>query len=186
MDASLPLMYQWVRRTRERLFEYTSSLPNEVYLRDQPDLPSSSLRDIHVHVADMYLWWIGRYCMGVEPYREQLDALPSSATSTHAARMASIIALERAETLRLTDAAAVRAKFSRVDDLMAQAFETLDRLDEPFEVTRASGRRVTVTRRWALVAQMTHEFHHKGQMLAFGRALGHPLPEDIATDLVLP
>ncbi|ULH17657.1 DinB family protein (plasmid) [Deinococcus sp. KNUC1210] len=186
MDPSLPLMYDWVKRTRERLFEYTEALPNEVYVQNQPSLPASSLRDIHVHVADMYLWWIGRYCLGVEPYQRHLTALPPSQVATHAARTAAIITLEREETLRLQDVAAVRAKFLEVDALMEQAFATFDRLDHPFEVIRASGRPTKVTQRWALVSNMTHEFHHKGQMLAFGRALGYPLPEDIETDMALP
>ncbi|MFB9995206.1 DinB family protein [Deinococcus oregonensis] len=186
MDSSLPLMYGWVRRTRERLFEYTETLPTAVYVQDQPGLPASSLRDIHAHVANMYLWWVGRYGLGVEPYQQQLDALSPTELATHALRTETIIALEQAETLRLTDVSAVRSKFLEVDALLERAFETFDQLDQPFEVTRASGRRTVVTRRWILMSNMLHEFHHKGQMLAFGRALGYPLPDDLETDLVLP
>ncbi len=185
MNPSLPLMYDWVKRTREKLFEYTESLPNKMYLQEQPGLPSSSLRDIHAHVANMYEWFIGRFYMGVEPYQQQLAALPPSEVATHAARTEAIIALERAETLRLTDVSAMRRKFLEVDTLLERAFETFDGLDEPFEITRASGRRTVVTQRWLLVSNITHEFHHKGQMLAFGRALGYPLPESIETDMVL-
>ena len=186
MDPSLPLVYNWVKRTREHLFEYTESLPNDVYLQDQPGLPSSSLRDVHAHVANMYEWFIGRYCLEVEPYEQQLAALPPSEVATHADRTEAIIALEHAETLRLTDVAAMRRKFLEVDSLLERAFETFDQLDQPFEIVRASGRRTVVTQRWVLTAQVTHEFHHKGQMLAFGRALGYPLPETIETDMVLP
>ena len=186
MDATLPLMYDWVKRTRATLFEYTESLPNAVYLQNQPGLPFSSIRDIHAHVANMYEWYIGRFYLGVEPYQQQLAQLPSSATATHAARTESIIALERAETLQLTDVNAMRAKFLEVDSLLERAFETFDQVDQPFEITKASGRRVMVTQRWVLMGNITHEFHHKGQMLAFGRALGHPLPDGLVTDLVLP
>ena len=186
MDSSLPLMYAWVRQTRERLFEYVESLPNKVYVQDQPGLPSSSLRDIHAHVTNSYEWWVGRFCIGVEPYQQQLAALPLSELATHAARIEAIIALERAETLRLTDVTAMRTKFLEVDSLLEGAFETFDRLDQPFEITKASGRRTMVTQRWVLMRTITHEFHHKGQMLAYGRALGYPLPEAIETDLVLP
>lgn len=186
MHPSLPLMYDWVRRTRERLFEYTESLPNNVYLQDQPGLPSSSLRDIHAHVANMYEWFVGRFCLEVEPYQQQLDALPPSAIATHVARIEAIIALERAETLQLTDVTAMRTKFLEVDSLLERAFETFDLLDQPFEIIRASGRRTVVTQRWVLMSNVMHEFHHKGQMLAFGRALGYPLPETIETDMVLP
>ncbi len=185
MDPSLPLMYDWVKRTRERLFEYTESLPSRVYLQDQPGLPSSSLRDVHAHVANMYEWFVGRFCLGVEPY-QQLAALPPAEVATHAARIEAIIALERAETLRLTDVSAMRGQFLQVNDLMERAFETFDHLDHPFEITKASGRRTVVTQRWVFMRNVTHESHHKGQMLAFGRALGYPLPETIETDLVLP
>ncbi|UQN09194.1 DinB family protein [Deinococcus sp. QL22] len=186
MDSSLPLMYGWVRRTRERLFEYTETLPTQVYLQDQPGLSASSLRDVHAHVANMYLWWVGRYGLGVEPYGQQLAALPLSTGATHATRTEAIIVLERAETLRLTDVRAVRRKFLEVDALLEQAFESFDQLDQPFEVIRASGRRTVVTQRWVLMSNMLHEFHHKGQMLAYGRALGFPLPDDMETDVVLP
>ena len=186
MDPSLPLMYDWVRRTRERLFEYTESLPNKVYLQDQPGLPSSSLRDIHAHVANMYEWFVGRFCLEVEPYQQQLAALPPSEVTTHAAGIEAIIALERAETLRLTDVSAMRTKFLEVDSLLERAFETFDQLDQPLEIVRASGRRTVVTQRWVLISNIAHEFHHKGQMLAYGRALGYPLPETIETDMVLP
>lgn len=93
MDPSLPLMYDWVKRTREQLFAYTEALPRDVYLQGQPGLPSSSLRDIHAHVANMYEWFVGRYGLGVEPYQEQLAALPPSATTAHTARIDAIIAL---------------------------------------------------------------------------------------------
>jgi uncharacterized damage-inducible protein DinB len=186
MDSSLPLMYDWVKRTREQLFKYTESLPSDVYLQPQSALPPSSLRDIHAHVANMYEWFIGRFYMGLEPYQQQLAALPPLPTATQAARVEAIITLERAETLRLTDVTAMRRKFLEVDSLLERAFETFDELDKPFEITRASGRRTVVTQRWLVVSNITHEFHHKGQMLAFGRALGYPLPEAIETDMVLP
>lgn len=80
----------------------------------------------------------------------------------------------------------MRRKFLEVNALVERAFATFEHVDEPLEITKASGRRVTVTQRWLLVSNIMHEFHHKGQMLAFGRALGHPLPETIETDMVLP
>lgn len=186
MDTSLPLTYEWVKRTREYLFEYTETLPNEIYLQDQPGLPASSLRDIHAHVANMYEWFVGRFYMEIEPYQQLLSALPPEEVATHEARVEAIIALESAETLRVTDVAAMRAKFREVDALVERALETFDRLDEPFEITKASGRKDVVTQRWLMMAQITHEFHHKGQMLAYGRELGFPLPDNMATDMALP
>jgi uncharacterized damage-inducible protein DinB len=53
-------------------------------------------------------------------------------------------------------------------------------------VIRPGRDQLMVTQRWLIVRPITHEFHHGGQLLMLGRALGHPLPEDMGTDLVLP
>ncbi len=39
------------------------------------------------------------------------------------------------------------------------------------------------TPRWLFTHTVTHEFHHKGQVVAMGRLLGYPPPE---TDLFRP
>jgi uncharacterized damage-inducible protein DinB len=162
MDASLPLMYDWVKRTREDVFAYTESLPNDVYLREHPDLPYGSIRDLHAHMAYAYLWWVGRYGLNLEPFQQQ------------------------AETALITDVAGMRKKFLEVDAVLEKAFQTFDQLDEPLEVVRPGRDQFMVTQRWLIVRPITHEFHHGGQLLTLGRVLGHPLPEDMGTDLVLP
>ncbi|UBV44087.1 hypothetical protein LAJ19_14845 (plasmid) [Deinococcus taeanensis] len=128
-------------------------------------------------------WWVGRYGLGTGPYEHQLAEHLPTAMTTHATRAEAATALERPKTLQVTDVAAMRGLFSEVDELVFQAF---GRLDQPFEVIRPSGRRTVVTQRWVLIAQMTHEFHHKGQMLACGRAVGSSVPDDTETDLVPP
>jgi uncharacterized damage-inducible protein DinB len=161
---SLILMYDWVRRTREVLFEYTDSLPNEVYTLEHPDFAYGSIRNIHAHVAECYLWWVGAMglgAMGLGTPVEEFD--PSS----------------------LLNARSVQAKFTEVDAVVERALETFDRLDEPFTLERHP-HRYTVTQRWLITHPITHEFHHKGQLLALGRVLGHPLPAGMDTDLVLP
>jgi uncharacterized damage-inducible protein DinB len=162
LDPSLPTMYDWVKRTREDVFAYTESLPNETYLREHPGFPYGSIRDLHAHIAYAYLWWVGRYGLNLEPFQQQ------------------------AETALITDVAAMRNKFLEVDAILEQAFEKFDKLDEPLEVIRPGRDQLMVTQRWLIVRPITHEFHHGGQLLMLGRLLGHPLPEDMGTDLVLP
>ena len=162
MDASLPTMYDWVKRTREAVFAYSETLPNEIYLREHPDFSYGSIRDLQAHIAYAYLWWVGRYGLSIEPFNQD------------------------AETALITDVAKMRAKFLEVDAMLEQAFQTFDKLDEPLEVIRPGRDQFMVTQRWLIVRPITHEFHHGGQLLMLGRALGHPLPEDMGTDLVLP
>jgi uncharacterized damage-inducible protein DinB len=158
----LILMYDWVRRTREVLFEYTDSLPNEVYTLEHPDFAYGSIRNIHAHVAGCYQFWVG--AMGLQQNISYVDEPASS----------------------LPDAASMRAAFAKVDLILEEAFERFQNLDDPLEVVRPGRDTLMVSQRWLITHPITHEFHHKGQLLALGRVLGHPLPSSSDTDLVLP
>jgi uncharacterized damage-inducible protein DinB len=158
----LILMYDWVRRTREILFDYTDSLPNDVYTLEHPDFAYGSIRNIHAHVAGCYQFWVG--AMGLQQTISYVDE-PASG---------------------LPDAASMRAAFANVDVMLEEAFEKFQSLDEPLEVVRPGRDVLMVSQRWLVTHPITHEFHHKGQLLALGRVLGHPLPSNVDTDLVLP
>lgn len=160
MNDDLKLMYGWVKRTREVLFEYTESLSNDVYTLEQTGFAHGSIRNIHAHIAECYLWWVGH--VGLK--RDWVDFEPSS----------------------IPDVKAMRQKFLEVDAVLEEAFEKFDRLDTAFAFERPGRDTLRVTQRWLVVHPLTHEFHHKGQLLALGRALGHPLPPGGDTDLVLP
>lgn len=84
------------------------------------------------------------------------------------------------------DAQAMRAAFREVDRVVEQACASFIQPDEVFELIRPGRDRLQVTQRWLIMHPITHEFHHKGQLLALGRILGHPLPAGGDTDLVLP
>ena len=157
----LILMYDWVRRSREVLFEYTDSLPNEVYTLEHPDFAYGSIRNIHAHVAFAYLIWVGVAGLKYERAKFELSAA------------------------QIADAKAMREQFKLVDDTVAEALEKFENLDEMFEYQRRD-ETLQLTKRWLIVRPLTHEFHHKGQLLALARMLEHPLPEDMGTDLVLP
>lgn len=83
------------------------------------------------------------------------------------------------------DMASVRRSFEEVDRLVGRFF---DRYRDAGEA-RVTGRvgwqnePLTVTPLWLFSHTVTHEFHHKGQVVTLGRRLGFP-PAD--TDLVLP
>jgi uncharacterized damage-inducible protein DinB len=162
MDTTLPLIYSWVKRSRQVLFAYTDALPPAVYTQEHPDFAYGSIRNIHGHVAGCYLSWIARYGLGLAQHQQ------------------------RFEPATVADAAAMRLVFDEVDDVLEQAFATFDTLDQTFTLVRPGRDVLQVTQRWLLMHPITHEFHHKGQLLALGRMLGHPLPGDVDTDLVLP
>jgi len=158
VNDDLRALYGWVRGSRERVFRWTESLPRDVYALECPDFAYGSIRNIHAHVVDCYQVWVAaRLLGGPRP--------PDTAAG---------------------DVAAMRAAFSAVDDAMECAFSTVGDLDAPVVIDLPDWDPLTVTGRWLLMHPITHEFHHKGQMLALGRVLGHPYPAGPDTDLMEP
>lgn len=45
---------------------------------------------------------------------------------------------------------------------------------------------MSVSQRWLLMHPITHEFHHKGQMMTPARIWGYTMPPETDTDLVPP
>jgi uncharacterized damage-inducible protein DinB len=86
---------------------------------------------------------------------------------------------------QITDAKTMRERFAFVDSIVNEALEKFTTPDEPLEFPHRSGN-LKLTQRWLLLHPITHEFHHKGQLLALARVLEHPLPGNMDTDLVLP
>ncbi len=160
MNDDLKLTYHWVKRTREVLFEYTESLPPDVYTLERADFAYGSIRNIHAHVADCYLWWVGQVGLGRDGLEVEASSVP--------------------------DVSAMRKAFQRVDEVLEEALTKFDHPDDLFTFERPGHPRRQLTQRWLIVHPVTHEFHHKGQLLALGRVLGHPLPPGGDTDLVLP
>ena len=160
MNEDLKIMYDLTRRTREVLLEFTESLPNEIYVLERPDFAYGSIRNIHAHVAFCYLAWVG-VALG---YKRENLIVPAE---------------------QILDASAMRERFKLVDSIVNEALEKFTTPDEPLEFLHRSGN-LKLTQRWLLLHPITHEFHHKGQLLALARILEHPLPGNVDTDLVLP
>jgi uncharacterized damage-inducible protein DinB len=161
MNDELKLMYGWVHRTREVLFSFTDSLPSEIYTLERPDFAYGSIRNIHAHVADCYLYWVGS--LGLK-YNEAKLLIPKE---------------------QITDSKTMRERFAFVDSIVTQALETFDNLDAKLEHQQQHGVEI-LSQRWLIVHPITHEFHHKGQLLALARVLEHPLPAGKFMDLVMP
>ncbi|MDW8424345.1 MAG: DinB family protein [Meiothermus sp.] len=163
MNHDLRVFYGWVRRSREILFGYCASLPPEIYLREHPDFAFGSIRNLHAHVADCYLWWVGTVGLGQPPTGIRGSEVP--------------------------DVATMRAVFAQADVVVEEALQTFNQLDRVYEWTHpVRGWKARVSQRWLLLHPITHEFHHKGQITALGRVLGYPavLGPGVDTDLVNP
>ena len=75
---------------------------------------------------------------------------------------------------------ALTERFEHVNGLLGRAL-VCHRMQsgESFFVTGMLGNHREVTARWLLLHPITHEFHHKGQVVTLLRRLGHPVSVDL-------
>ena len=159
MNADLRDLYSWVQAARERVFAWAESLPAGVYTQERRDFAYGSLRNVQAHIADCYLMWVGT--RGLQQPGKRLDASA------------------------VPNVAAMRRVYDEVDNVLEQAFAQFTQPDE-FSDVQFHDEVLRVTQRWLVMHPITHEFHHKGQMLTMGRILGWPYPPGPDTDLGLP
>jgi uncharacterized damage-inducible protein DinB len=158
MDV-LVRQYDWIRRTRELLFRYCETLTSEDYVRELDGFGGGSIRSLHVHVAECYQSWLGNF------------------------------ALKKGMTLAKPDSVSnvqeMRQVFEEVNSLVYEFFQEFNgRWDliltgsVPWQDENEE-----LTTLWLFTHTVTHEFHHKGQMVSMSRQLGYTPPD---TDLIEP
>lgn len=152
-------MYGWAVASREVLLDYCQEMPPGDLTRCLQGFGIPSVRGQLVHMAGAYVYWLEGFGFSApKPMPDEKDH---------------------------PDMGAVRALFDEVNGLVAVFLKRLaTNMDEG--ITRKLAwleDPVTLSPRWLLAHAVTHEFHHKGQVVAMGRLMGH-IPPD--TDLLSP
>lgn len=145
-------MYEWTRATRANLLDFVEKMPPHELTAEHPHIPWGSFRNLLVHMASTYMYWLRRVGLGEK--------------------------VEWPEPAAYGDVAALRALFAEVDALVADfiARHPGDSMYEPIvrEMTRREGPvRYALSPLWLVSNCITHEFNHKGQLLTSARARGH-------------
>jgi len=150
--------YDWIRRTRELLFGYCETLTPTDYVKELEAFGGDSIRNLHAHVADCYRVWLGSRALG--------QSLPEIKPDS------------------VNNVQEMREVFGKTDALVQEFLnEFKGKWDNIIQVSFQSGSRVEFTGLWLFTHTVTHEFHHKGQIVKIGRQLGY-IPPD--TDLIEP
>ncbi|WP_077596694.1 DinB family protein [Oceanobacillus kimchii] len=145
--------YQWVQKTREILFKYCETISFEDY---KVEIDGDSICSLHAHVADCYHVWLGNRAMG--------KSLPSI------------------DGASIQDVKDMRKVYTETDRLVEQFLtEFNENWDKEIPVIFRNEDKATFTTLWLYTHTVTHEFHHKGQIVKLGRRLGY-IPPD--TDLI--
>jgi uncharacterized damage-inducible protein DinB len=148
----LPLVtaqYEEIKGARGALFAYCDTInPADLY---QPvsEFNNSSIADLLVHNANTYISWINNF---------GLDRSQSF--------------YKTGEFSTLTE---IRSLFEKIDLLVAEFLEKYkDNFQEPFTgMVKHHDFPMTLSPLQLYTHVITHEFHHKGQMLTMSRLLGY-------------
>lgn len=152
-------MYAWVVQTRAVLHGFLAKVPWDTLSREVPTLGHGSVRNLLVHTASAYRWWLDAFVRGLE--------------------------MPQMEGSQFRSLAAVQAEFAGIDGMVRRFLRDHDgSLDEPRRhPVPWEEKPFAATPRWLFTHTVTHEFHHKGQIVSIARQLGYP---PIETDLVAP
>jgi uncharacterized damage-inducible protein DinB len=156
MRQLLHTQYQLTRDARAVLMAYCTSISQDNFTRSHPEVGNGgSIGNLLVHINNSYHGWLLKFAFK-EPFQKR--------TFTDM------------ETLK-----DCKDYFQLTDSLMNRFLDHFDhRYDQPLEGELAS-RNFQATPLQLFTHVVTHEFHHKGQILVLGRMWGY---EPVDTDVL--
>lgn len=162
MKDVLKQQYSFIRSTRQTLFAFLEEIPLQKLHNTVPNFGNSSIIRTHIHVADCYLGWLGKFALKLSDFSIATDY-----------------------DIEHSDVKKVRDRFELVDEVVQQfLYEFNSRWFEKItNQVKWQEEPWSTTPLWLLTHTETHEFHHKGQIVSMARRLGYNPPD---TDLVEP
>lgn len=151
----LKQQYELIKGSREAMLGFIGSQADLQLKTPLEEFNGSTVCYLLVHIANTYKHWGGNFAM-----KKGLAFINENSVS---------------------DVATLQTLFNEVDDLM---MELLNKYDNPaFKVsnTLRTGKIIDLSILEIFTHMITHEFHHKGQIMAMCRLLGHVPPD---TDVI--
>ncbi len=152
MDV-LKQQYDLVKNTRESLFQFCETIKPDDFIKELDGFGWGSIRNLHVHVSQCYTYWLSRF--GLKETVDKVD--PAS----------------------VKDVRQMRELFKETDKTV---YKFLNEFEGNYEhKIKGEVEEDVFSVLWLMTHTMTHEFHHKGQIVSMARQLGYTPPD---TDLV--
>jgi uncharacterized damage-inducible protein DinB len=146
--------YDWVRQTRGTLLEFCESLDQNDFTC-QNNFGWQSVQHTLVHIADCYYAWIGSFVL----LKTRKPITPK----------------DEVVKFNLNE---IKTRFEHVDNFVHELLNHHP-IEEPIQRKipwRESPEILTITPGKLLMHTITHEFHHKGQIVAMMRQMGYQPP----------
>ncbi|MBL5769357.1 DinB family protein [Bacillus sporothermodurans] len=145
--------YEWVKQTRQILLDQCKEIKENDFTKES-GFGFQSIRDSLVHVAGCYHAWLGSFAL-------------SETTSP-------LLTKEAIDKMQIDD---IQRYFQQADKYVNTVFErftdTFDDIIEKELSWKVGSGTVRKTPHQLLTHSITHEFHHKGQIVAMLRLFGY-------------
>lgn len=150
----LHLQYSFVKSSREVLLDYCQQIPVGDFIKEGSAFGRGSIRNLLVHIGNTYEFWIGKQALGRNINFRSYEAVTS-----------------------ITE---VRNYFIEIDTLVSNFIDLYSERCLEDLILDLDGRIVIASPFKLFSHVITHEFHHKGQVLSLSRQLGYiPVDTDI-------
>ena len=150
----LKQQYEYVLSSRNMLLTYIDTISQQDFLADNSSFGRGSIRNLLVHICQTYCAWIGERALGIKQ-----DFLPFESFQT------------------LSDCQSYFAQVDEYLELFTEKFKGNEQ--QQIELER-NGESLIVNPLKLFTHVITHEFHHKGQIMSLSRHLGYtPVDADI-------
>ena len=146
--------YEFVKESRSVLFEYCKTITTGDFVNQNTSFGrGGSMRNLLVHIANTYEYWIANIALKKN------------------------IGYGEYENFRTIDE--VILLFDAVDNFMSEFISAMDLFEN--EITYEIQNTISSAKPFRLFSHViTHEYHHKGQILSVSRYLGYiPVDTDI-------
>ena len=156
MENAFAQQYALATSARGVLLDYCAGLAPAHFVAPVAEMNNGSIRNLLVHVAGCYAYWLGEVGLSRPAARPQPETV--------------------------SDVAALRALFAEVDALVAEFgrhYAAAWLVPKQFVLPRQQQLH-ELTPLQLFTHVLTHEFHHKGQVLSMSRLLGYvPVDTDV-------
>jgi len=159
VSDALQLQYKHVRTVRQHLFGFMEEMPLEKLHEKITGFGIGKIIVAHIHVADCYRRWIDSFA-----FQQKLADFSNTST----------------DVIENADVKKVREIFDSVDEIVERFFEEYQSrwLEEIENEVEWSSKPYRTTPLFLISHVVTHEFHHKGQIVSMARHLGYNPPVD--------
>lgn len=149
----LQRQYDLIKSSRQVVFQFCEKFSHIDYTKEITGIGRGSVRNLQVHIANTYIFWLANFAM------KQSHSFPPYES--------------------FKDLKSVLKIYEIADKVVYQFLEQYNNNWEMIISGADSSfkKNISATAIELFTHVITHEFHHKGQIMSMGRMLGHTPPD---------